>query len=803
MADMIAGSEQSISSSLDNSEQDVTEDQGVVDEETEEKSSPQKTISHQDFWAMFTGMKLKEFTDAEMEAFKKPFLIGWKREVVLRGTISQGGKKIGDVYYFSPDKKIKLRSYVEMGLFLKKNPNSDLEPENFTFARQPIYEPPQEIVRHAMARGSNQTSEATIIQTPPIIHPAKIASPAKPVLETKTEAVTPAPARRSLSTNSSMDEPEIYTGGIAEGRAKRKRTAPTRFEDEDYNEASPFKRKPTEKPVSKTPVGQSPLAAASKDSKVSPIVGKTGLVIKLNKKGVSPHVVDNKQIETPSKLVSALSDPSRKVASVQKPQQVVKPSINSIQVKNPRVLGSSDNRTSQQTVGHAVKQETTSTNGASIRQPSTSTPKSNESGTVTSLLKPKTSPNSTSSSILMNGSNKPVFKAIRPKPRVIQQQQPILQQMLQADDGVRYDGEIIEEPYQGEDGKAMVPPCSIVCGNGQVPSLLCFRCLCLFHTSCVLNGLCLDNDQFVCPNCIQPTDEGKRVSESHHMNGDSSDSDHQEINNSKHSRLFSRLDPLSQKTPSLLQAHLTKNRYPPILPKPSSSSSSLSTPMMKQRQKSHLELLQLFQQQTSKNFLSSHHREQALAKQNSRPRISTGHDGQLPLKPQVSPSRSKVHEFLVKSGHHTIKYPMLGKPVARSSNGSRAVMPHGLLSREKHQQMSKMIHSQLKSLAPSYQPPPIAPIAPIKVTPAQIASFLDKMTNNRYRDYLDNLNSPMNRIMSGFDVLSHCLEYLDRQDLMNLRSVSRSFKRFVTNSESWQKLQNNLRDSVDHDHSLE
>ena len=125
------------------------------------ESGSSGAIAHQDFWLRFTGLKVKQYTDQELEVFKRPFLKGWRREVVLRGTVNNAGKKIGDVYYYSPDKKTKLRSYVEMGLFLRKNPKCGLEPENFTFARQPVYKPPEEIVRHAMTRGSNVPSEAS------------------------------------------------------------------------------------------------------------------------------------------------------------------------------------------------------------------------------------------------------------------------------------------------------------------------------------------------------------------------------------------------------------------------------------------------------------------------------------------------------------------------------------------------------------------------------------------------------------------------------------------------------------------
>lgn len=70
-----------------------------------------------DFWSNHTGIKFKQFSEEELLAFRKPFQLGWRRELVLRGTVTNSGRKIGDVYYFSPDKKIKLRSYVEMGLF--------------------------------------------------------------------------------------------------------------------------------------------------------------------------------------------------------------------------------------------------------------------------------------------------------------------------------------------------------------------------------------------------------------------------------------------------------------------------------------------------------------------------------------------------------------------------------------------------------------------------------------------------------------------------------------------------------------
>lgn len=68
-------------------------------------------------WNKYTGQPVKPFSDEEMILFSKPFEMGWKRELVLRGTVSNSGKKIGDVYYFFPEKKVKLRSQVEMNLY--------------------------------------------------------------------------------------------------------------------------------------------------------------------------------------------------------------------------------------------------------------------------------------------------------------------------------------------------------------------------------------------------------------------------------------------------------------------------------------------------------------------------------------------------------------------------------------------------------------------------------------------------------------------------------------------------------------
>lgn len=96
-----------------------------------------------------------------------------------------------------------------------------MEPENFTFARQPIYEAPYEIVRHANPRSRNESTE----------------DKAKACLEKKRSQKV----NEHDTTNHSTKDDNASSGKVS--NAKRKRTAPSRFEDEDHYEQSPFKKK--------------------------------------------------------------------------------------------------------------------------------------------------------------------------------------------------------------------------------------------------------------------------------------------------------------------------------------------------------------------------------------------------------------------------------------------------------------------------------------------------------------------------------------------------------------------------------
>lgn len=492
---------------------------------------------------MFTGLKIKQYSDQELEAFKGPFLKGWRREVVLRGTVSNSGKKIGDVYYYSPDKKTKLRSYVEMGLFLRKNSGCGLEPENFTFARQPVYKPPEEIVRHAMTRGSNQAidhfltaSPAVIAAPPPAPSPAPALTPI--VTPTAPSAKAQIVTRRSQST---AETPETPDCGQTEGRAKRKRVAPTRFEDEEYLDNSPFKKKTDKQPIrsekiispiaTPTVTGNAVPAGLSKtiETKVN-AQGRTSIIIRTPIRKVSGAtqldsknaLVGNHAIGTNSKPVPDVkekldanqgaslssSDTSDKDAGSSVGSEVRSVSKSESQAESPIQQNGSQEALKPISSAPPALQPIRITNSGPVTTPAAARKESRPAGQQTNSQQPNMRKasiiNKNGRSILSQNANQmrvssdtgSGWKPIRPKPSP---------RAEMPDD--RMDGQVTD------DG-APVPPCSIMCGGrqGHLPSLLCSRCLCLFHPQCVQRGIHLNQgNQFVCPNCIQPSDQGRPV----------------------------------------------------------------------------------------------------------------------------------------------------------------------------------------------------------------------------------------------------------------------------------------------------
>ena len=595
---------------------------------------------------MFTGLKVKQYSEQELEAFKGPFLKGWRREVVLRGTVTNSGKKIGDVYYYSPDKKTKLRSYVEMGLFLRKNSGCGLEPENFTFARQPVYKTPEEIVRHAMTRGSNQPVDHFATSPPAAVVPAP-ALPA-PAVPAAPPAVAAAPAskpqvvtRRSQSNASSADPatpdtPDTPSLLQQEGRSKRKRVAPTRFEDEEYLDNSPFKKK-SDKPV-KTEKTISPLVAAAApapktiETKVN-AQGRTSIIIRtpIRKAAAAPApVTDSKaqiQVQNPVSVSAKPADVKEKDEVNQVPAVASSAESSGNEVASigdeERLALKTESETETPVHVNGSHQQPQMNLAPPALHPIRSTPADAPAAAVAAaavvrkesrpvaapVLQPQAqllqaqqnvrkastmikngrsilTPNASQFRIVNEQGSS--FKPIRPKPA------PRLADMA--------DGSM--DGTGCSDDTGIVPPCSIMCGGGQLPSLLCSRCLCLFHPQCVQRGIHLiPGNQFVCPNCIQPSDQGRPIGLANGSQEEGSSRSKTQSSSRNSSRGGS---PLHHSGSSLIR-NQQQLKSSGLKSQPNQVKGTIST-MMDKRQQSQMQLLQTFQQIAgirSKNTISS------------------------------------------------------------------------------------------------------------------------------------------------------------------------------------------------------
>ena len=144
----------------------------------------------------------------------------------------------------------------------------------------------------------------------------------------------------------------------------------------------------------------------------------------------------------------------------------------------------------------------------------------------------------------------------------------------------------------------------------------------------------------------------------------------------------------------------------------------------------------------------------------------------------------KQHIIKSRGGHLQIDHPMFNQSKAEPVR-SKTVLPPGLLSKGQHLQMSKLIHNQLQAF---HQPTPIKPIAPIRVTPAQVASLLNQKTRNKYREYLTKNYPGINRLVDGFESLNSVLDYLTVKDLISLSAVNRSFRLLTSQPHLWTRM---------------
>jgi hypothetical protein len=156
----------------------------------------------------------KYTTDVTDVKYRKPFIYGWKRELVYRATSDNPNKRNGDIYYYTPAGK-KVRSMREVSENLK---NKELSLDNFTFFKEPLglNDPEKEIIRDAKAWNKKSISKGGS-KTPKVLSP-KISSPkvvstpkaATPKVSSPKAAPTPvetpseAPATRTKTSTRSL-----------------------------------------------------------------------------------------------------------------------------------------------------------------------------------------------------------------------------------------------------------------------------------------------------------------------------------------------------------------------------------------------------------------------------------------------------------------------------------------------------------------------------------------------------------------------------------------------------------------------
>ncbi|KAJ3659214.1 hypothetical protein Zmor_010915 [Zophobas morio] len=142
--------------------------------------------------------RLKYSTDVTDPKYRKPFVYGWKRELVYRATSDNPNKRNGDIYYYTPTGK-KVRSMREVSENLK---NKELALENFTFFKEPLGldDPEKEIIRDAKA-WNKKVMPKTGSKTPRVLSPKvnspKVSSTPKATKITSPK-VAPTPAETSV-----------------------------------------------------------------------------------------------------------------------------------------------------------------------------------------------------------------------------------------------------------------------------------------------------------------------------------------------------------------------------------------------------------------------------------------------------------------------------------------------------------------------------------------------------------------------------------------------------------------------------
>lgn len=438
-------------------------------------------------WIEFTQLKcIREYKEQELEAFKKPFYAGWKRELSIRAQLHSSGKRIVDIYYISPCNQHRLKSYIELGFYLKNTPDQKLEPENFTFAKQPVYKYPEEVIKQVLkttkqirAEQSRQYAAAAAASGESNGHPTM-------------PQLTPI---RSDGNRSGLDSLNNSLNSVAEGRSKRKRTAPTRFDDEEYFEQGVLtKRKMPQSPGQQmVPVIKIPKSA------LTPLTPKGKL---------DGSKADNS--EDRESICSFKSFKSSK--SGRSEQQGGRPSNAQL---DANLLNNENSETVDSNLKDLDDDSNLSKNENSQDQPSQQAaqptdppPASKPPAKKKKKPAPKANPElSLMNSLLENSLLMETYNSLG--------MNSLLQNgNFECEDNDLLDCEFVVDTKKSADQQLPIPPCSLACPGrkNDIPSLICSRCLCLYHPQCVRSGLFMrGTKKFVCPNCVQPEDHRNAI----------------------------------------------------------------------------------------------------------------------------------------------------------------------------------------------------------------------------------------------------------------------------------------------------
>lgn len=165
-----------------------------------------------------------------------PFSHGWKRELVIRQGASTAKKKVGDVYYYPADGSQKLRSYVELEGYLKTHTNLGLTKENFTYAKQPIWRPPDEIVRSALARGCNYVHRPLYFQQATNqMKPNRGGKVVNVSMNNSNAFRATGMMQKSGGQGRSPRKDNGKGDSVGFGPGKRKRVLPSRYDDDSFD----------------------------------------------------------------------------------------------------------------------------------------------------------------------------------------------------------------------------------------------------------------------------------------------------------------------------------------------------------------------------------------------------------------------------------------------------------------------------------------------------------------------------------------------------------------------------------------